>query len=165
MLFIFAGLPATGKSTIAKALAESQSAIYLRIDSIEQSLRDSGLTNDQIGGLGYQIACAVATDNLATGNQVVIDSVNPWQLTRDMYRKVATDLSKPYVDIEVVCSDSALHRSRAETRSANIPGHKLPTWQEIESRDYHPWDTEPLRIDTAITQPAEAVKMILELTK
>lgn len=43
MLVIFAGLPATGKSTIARALADRIGGVWLRIDSIEQAIRDSGV--------------------------------------------------------------------------------------------------------------------------
>lgn len=41
-LFIFGGLPGTGKTTLALELARRVSGIYLRIDSIEQAIRDSG---------------------------------------------------------------------------------------------------------------------------
>jgi predicted kinase len=41
MLIIFGGLPATGKTTIARDLARQLGATYLRIDTIEQAIRDS----------------------------------------------------------------------------------------------------------------------------
>jgi predicted kinase len=37
MLIIFGGLPGTGKTTIAKQLAKTVEAVYLRVDTIEQS--------------------------------------------------------------------------------------------------------------------------------
>ena len=40
MLIIFGGLPATGKTMIARELARQIGAVYLRIDSIEQAMRD-----------------------------------------------------------------------------------------------------------------------------
>lgn len=43
MLYIFGGLPATGKSELSKYLASSIGAAYIRIDSIEQKLRNAGL--------------------------------------------------------------------------------------------------------------------------
>ena len=39
MLIIFSGLPGSGKSTIARALARRLGAVYLRIDTIEQAIR------------------------------------------------------------------------------------------------------------------------------
>jgi predicted kinase len=42
MLIVFAGLPASGKSSIARALAQEIGAVWLRIDSIEQAIRESG---------------------------------------------------------------------------------------------------------------------------
>jgi tRNA uridine 5-carbamoylmethylation protein Kti12 len=40
MLIVLSGLPGVGKTTIARELASSLKAVYLRIDSIEQALRD-----------------------------------------------------------------------------------------------------------------------------
>ena len=40
VLFIFAGLPGSGKSTLAGVLAREIRAVYIRIDTIEQALRD-----------------------------------------------------------------------------------------------------------------------------
>ena len=40
MLIIFSGLPGSGKSTIARALAQQLGAVYLRIDTIEQAIRE-----------------------------------------------------------------------------------------------------------------------------
>lgn len=38
-LVVFAGLPGSGKSSIARGLARSIGAIWLRIDSIEDAIR------------------------------------------------------------------------------------------------------------------------------
>ena len=40
ILFIFSGLPAVGKSTLARFLVKEFGAVYLRIDTIEQGLKD-----------------------------------------------------------------------------------------------------------------------------
>jgi len=38
ILYIFSGLPGTGKSTLAKIIARKLNAVYIRIDTIEQGL-------------------------------------------------------------------------------------------------------------------------------
>ena len=63
-----------GKTTIARELACSLAAVYLRIDSIEQALRQAGLA---VEGEGYAVAHVVAADNLRAGQTVVADCVNP----------------------------------------------------------------------------------------
>ncbi len=88
ILFIFSGLPATGKSTLAKSISSKFSAIYLRVDTIEQGLRE--LCNFDAQGEGYQLSYRIATDNLNLGVNVVADSCNPIDLTRNEWEKVAT---------------------------------------------------------------------------
>ncbi|MCY4111185.1 MAG: adenylyl-sulfate kinase, partial [Chloroflexi bacterium] len=60
MFLIFGGLPAVGKTAIATELARGIGAVHLRIDSIEQALRNSGV--EISGPEGYVVADAVAED-------------------------------------------------------------------------------------------------------
>lgn len=147
MLYIFGGLPGTGKSALSQRLAREQQAVHLRIDTIEQALREAGsLIN---GPEGYVVAFRIAADNLHLGLSVVADSVNPLRVTRAAWRDVATRAGVRFVEIEVVCSNEAEHRYRVEARSTDIAGFRLPTWNEVVSREYEPWDAEHLVIDTA----------------
>jgi predicted kinase len=146
-LFIFAGLPGAGKTTLARLLARDFRAAYLRVDTIEQALRDENVP--LTGPEGYVAAYRIAEDNLRLGMSVVADSVNPIGITRRAWRDVAIRAGAPFVEIEVVCSDVTEHRQRVETRSSDIPGLRLPTWNEVESRVYEPWETAPLVVDTA----------------
>jgi len=147
MLYIFGGLPGTGKSTLSQRLAREQQAVHLRIDSIEQALRAAGsLVN---GPEGYLVACHLAADNLRLGWSVVADSVNPLRITRAAWRDVARHAGVLFVEIEVICSNAAEHRNRVEARSTDISGLSLPTWDDVVSREYEPWDAEHLVIDTA----------------
>jgi len=82
MLIVFGGLPGVGKTAIARELARRIAAVYLRIDSIEQAIRASGVASQTMNDAGYRVAYAVAEDNLRTGRTVVADSVNPLTLTR-----------------------------------------------------------------------------------
>jgi predicted kinase len=147
ILFIFSGLPASGKSTLAKLLAKEFAAVYLRIDTVEQALRD--LCNIDVQGEGYRLSYRIASDNLQLEKNVVADSCNPINLTRREWEKVAEENHCIFVNIEVFCSDKKEHKSRVETRKSEIKNLKLPTWQEVENREYHAWESEKITIDTA----------------
>lgn len=146
-LYIFAGLPGSGKTTLASRLASKKGAAFLRIDTIEQGLRD--LCDVEVVGEGYRLAYRLAADNLGLGMDVVADSCNPIELTRAEWGQVAVDTGAPHINIEVVCSDEAEHRQRIESRTSTIPGLKLPTWEKVQNRQYDSWETEPIRVDTA----------------
>jgi predicted kinase len=164
ILIIFAGLPGVGKSTIARELARQSGAVFLRIDSIEQALCSSGLVL-QIEDSGYCVAYAMAEDHLRQGRSVIADCVNPLALTRDSWLDVAKRCGVRAFEIEVQCSDPIEHRRRIETRTADIPGLILPTWDEVVSREYHPWTREPLVLDTATRSVEENVAQILQALK
>lgn len=154
MLIIFSGLSGAGKTTIARELARELAAVYLRIDSIEQAIRETGATVD---GTGYRVGYRVAEDNLRLGRTVVADSVNPWPLTRDAWRGVANRAGVSAIDVEVRCSDLDEHRRRVDRRTVDVPGLRLPTWPEVIERDYRPWDRERVVIDTAGEGPEQSL--------
>ncbi len=161
MLIVFSGLPGTGKSTIARELARRIDATYLRIDTIEQALKNSSLRIDPVDDAGYAVAFALAEDNLKLGRIVVADSVNPVEETRAAWRIVAARAGCDAMDVEIVCSDEAEHRRRVETRTSDIAGLCQPTWSEVVRRDYQPWQSERILIDTAGRPAAACVEALL----
>jgi predicted kinase len=157
-LVILSGLPGVGKTTIARELAAALTAVHVRIDSIEQALRDAGLT---VEDHGYRVAYAVAADNLQLGRTVIADCVNPWPLTRREWQAVAGRAAVRAVSVELVCSDVEEHKRRVESRSADIARHRLPTWSEVMAHDYRPWDSDRLVIDTARLDVLHCVRAIV----
>ena len=163
MLLILGGLPGTGKTTIARELARQMRAIHLRIDSIEQVIRDWSKNEISLEDVGYRVAYSIAEENLRLGVSVVADSVNPIALTRECWRQVGQNTRSKTCEVEIVCSDAAEHRHRVENRSSDILGLELPNWQQVVERRYEIWREEHLVIDTAKRSVEESVGILQNL--
>lgn len=132
----------------------------MRIDTVEQALRDVCLITD-IEGKGYRLSYKIVSDNLRLGISVVADSCNPIELTRREWENVATDAGAHYINIEIICADSNEHRRRVETRNSSVPNLKLPTWKDVEQREYHDWTVNRIIVDTATKSEADCVRDLL----
>jgi predicted kinase len=162
MFVVFSGLPGSGKTTISKALAHKINAVHLRIDTIEQALKNFNTSLD-VTGEGYVVACEIARDNLKNGHIVIADSVNPVSLTREMYEQIGRETGSALINIEVFCSDKSEHRRRIEERKADIKGHRMPTWHDVLNREYDEWnDSNVICVDSGVFSTAQCVAKIIE---
>jgi predicted kinase len=161
-LVVIGGLPATGKSTIATAVAAALGASYIRIDTIEQALVTSGELAQAPVAAGYHVGYALTGDQLRVGRPVIAECVNPFEVTRNAWRDVAQAHDTWIVEVELICSDHDEHRRRVETRTSDIPGLALPTWHQVTDREYQPWTSDRLVIDTAHHSRAEAANIVIE---
>jgi len=139
----------TGKTTLARTVAALYAAVYLRIDTIEQAIRSSGVLRKEIGAAGYLTACRVAADNLNVGRSVVGDSVNPLKVTRDSWAEIARLAGVQLIEVEVVCTNLEEHRARVEGRHSDIEGLFVPSWRDVIEIKYEPWSDPHIILDTA----------------
>ncbi len=138
--------------------------MYLRIDVIEQALREAGVLAGDVGASGYGVANALALSNLRLGQSVVADCVNPVRESREAWSNVAETAGVARLDVEVICTDPQQHQRRVETRTADINGLVPPTWQSVLAHEYQAWEAPRLVIDTALLTADQCVAMILART-
>ncbi|MDF8265539.1 2-C-methyl-D-erythritol 4-phosphate cytidylyltransferase [Luteipulveratus flavus] len=158
-LVVLGGLPGVGKTSLARAIARRTPVAHLRVDTIETGLRRVG-AGEVPPETGYAIAFEVAGDQLALGTSVVADTVNPLLVTREAWRAVAARHDARVLEIELVCSDPAVHEARVTGRVPDIEGHVDPTWQEVRDREYAAWDPD-LRLDTAHATSDDLAQAVL----
>ncbi|WP_370639679.1 2-C-methyl-D-erythritol 4-phosphate cytidylyltransferase [Allobranchiibius sp. GilTou73] len=159
-LIVLGGLPGVGKTTTARALAARKALTHLRVDVIEQAVVDSGLEQHPVGEVGYRVSYELAAHHLHLGMTVVADMVNGVPYARDAWRDLAAGRGVRLLEVELFCSDQDEHRRRASTRVGDIEGMPQPSWEQIQEREYHPWQPD-LRIDTAAHSPGRIADTIL----
>ena len=138
-----------GKTTVAAALARRVGANFVRIDAIETGIALASELSLTAGAAGYVVGNQVVRSMLVGGMDVIVDAVNPVAAAWQGWIDLAVELGVSILTVEVVCSDKNLHRRRIESRSPNLPGHVMPTWEDVSRLSYEPWPFADLVVDSA----------------
>jgi predicted kinase len=153
-LMLVSGLPGSGKSTVADGLSRSLS---IPVFSIEAAMWRNGIARDQTGIAAYEVAAALADEQLRLGHSVIVNAVNPIEAPRQGWRNLAAKYRADLKIIECVCVNETTHRQRIETRIRNIEGvPEIPWSRVLEGRaEYEPWTGERLTLDTSDDPPEQ----------
>jgi predicted kinase len=154
-LIVMSGLPGSGKTRVASALARQLGCAVVSVDTIERGLHDAGVDPDQPVGLAaYAVANRVVAVQLAMGNTVVADAVNVHPDARRAWLDLAQEHGHEVVVVEVCCSDERLHRERLVSR-----GHELRDvpWERVRAlrEQWAPWPVPTTVVDTAAGQDVD----------
>jgi predicted kinase len=137
-----AGLPGAGKSTVAEVVGNRLGYPVISVDPIESAILSAGIDSDQPTGLAaYLVAETIADSALANGLSIIVDAVNAVDPARQQWVDLAKKHDESLRFIEVVCSDSELHRERLEARNRNLTHLPEPTWHAVEQSldEYSDW--------------------------
>ncbi|HEX2857805.1 MAG TPA: AAA family ATPase [Propionibacteriaceae bacterium] len=162
MLVVISGLPGTGKSAVAEAVAGPLGAVHLSIDVVEDALLGAGLPRSWTTGVAaYEAVRAAAEQNLRLGRTVVVDAVNDSEAARATWRRAAAGTGSVLVFVVLTLDDREEHRRRLEGRVRDLPHIPEPTWDEVQQRSagFEPWVGECLVIgaDRPVADLATAV--------
>ena len=151
VLVVIGGLPGSGKSTIATALARETSTPYVRVDRVEQAVVD-WTSADAPGRSGRLRGGARRSPTSSSG----WDWTSSWSASTPPPSPGTPGRRRParpragLVEVEVVCSDPVEHRRRVEERATDVVGLVKPTWAEVVGRDYQPWDRSRVVVDNRL---------------
>ncbi len=153
-LVLVTGLPGTGKSTVAAAVAAELGCAVLGHDWAMSGLRpypelQEALDRIELGHrvVGWSILAALACAELRAGRPVVLDGVARAPEVRRC-RECAERESARCVVVATACSDPAVHRRRIEGRRRAIPGWYELEWADVE-RSAARWEL-PQDVDLAL---------------
>ncbi|MDK1387558.1 AAA family ATPase [Sinorhizobium sp. 8-89] len=162
-LIVTAGLPGSGKSIIAEGHARAIGAPVLSVDPIEAAMWRSDIPKYMTGIAAYEVAAAVAEENLKLGLTVIVDAVNPVEAARATWVRLSKRQKSKLIFVEAHCSDEGVHRKRIENRVRGITGMPDIPWERVEERraEYEPWSIDRITIDTATKSPEALVQDVL----
>jgi predicted kinase len=149
-LIVFAGLPGTGKSTLAEAAGRVFGWPVFSKDRLEAALWRGGLTREMGSGwAAYELLTTLAEQQLRLDQSAVLDSVAGRTGLRRQWRELAERCGAAFRMVECVCSNESLHRARLAGRQRGIPGWYELDWAEVERvrGEYEPLTDERLLVD------------------
>jgi predicted kinase len=165
MLVVMAGLPGTGKSTIAAAVGAQLGLPIVSVDPIESAILSAGIDAGQPTGLAAYLVTEILVDSVlnSSANGVIVDAVNAVEPAREQWVKLGARHGQRRVRfVEVVCSDEGIHRSRLEARGRQLAHIAEPSWHAVEQSldEWEPWGGESgavPRITVDSVQPLEVI--------
>ncbi|CAM4395520.1 AAA family ATPase [Paenibacillus tarimensis] len=147
-LVFFIGPAGAGKTTLAKSLAASSSAVFLDMDTLLQPAasavmlaagldpedRDSPEYKRLCRDLGYRITMDAALENLQLGSEVYVigpftkELSDRYWLERELEKAGLEDELKNCRAVYVYLENEQLYRTRIEQRGLPLDRWKLENW-------------------------------------
>lgn len=147
MIVIICGLPGTGKTTLAKALAPLLNAEVLSTDKIRKELIPHPTYSAEERGLIYDVMLLLAKYLHDSGVDCILDATfNRDKSRMEVKKKLGLHASELYV-IECVCPE-ALLISRLKNRKGDFSDADVSVYQKMKSI-YEPVREEHIRADTS----------------
>lgn len=161
-LILFAGMPGSGKTTLARIVAQQLKLPIFSKDRVQRVLRDHHLAAENTGD-GYYIILDMADEQLSLGVSVVLDATFPLDHFRMVASETAARHQARFCAFYCYCSDDALWQERMSSRVQYVPGWKPVGWDDVlRMRQYYqPWDDNALTIDS-LRSSEENIALVLD---
>ncbi|MET9629562.1 AAA family ATPase [Lentzea sp. NPDC006480] len=163
---LIAGIPGTGKSTLAESLARTLRRPIVSMDWVQGTLTQFPELSDETARALVDLnIVALIARHVQLGVDVIVDVAGHTREARAQVRELVERLGGVFVGVECVCSDEGVHRSRVEGRSRGIPGwYPTVPWTHVERMRglWEPWEDDHLVLDSAVETVDSSVKRVLD---
>lgn len=119
-LYVFCGIPFSGKTTIAKKLAEKFGFVRIDLDNIKFDIFGTQTTDEEIDQQGwdkiYKRMYEVIEENLRSGKTVIQDTGNFTKHERGLVKKIANDLGIQAIEVFIDTPEEIARQRLVENR-------------------------------------------------
>ena len=157
MLLLIAGLPGTGKTTVARAFAELGGAIHLNSDTLRRDLGLMGHYTPEDKEKVYAALLQRAREVLLSGKTVVADSTFYKESIRAPFRVMAAECNVPLHWVEVQAGEENLRERLSHPRPDSEAG--IGVYEKIRDQ-FEPLPEERLILNTDLETPESAATKI-----
>ncbi len=173
VLWIFCGLPASGKSTLAQNLAAALAVRHLKSDAVRktwarpqgESAFEQGLYTKGMTALTYGRLLLAAQDELENGTSMILDATFSRRHQRREARRLARDMDAQVIFVHCRCSDASLKkRLRARQGRALLSDARLPLLNDFKANFEPPTEIPADMLITVDTDQPQAKSMARILT-
>ena len=116
MLILVCGLQGTGKTTVAKRIAEDTKSVLLSTDMIRKGILEEPGYTEKEREMIYNLLFEMAEKLLSSGNSVVLDGTFYRKKLRDRVKKIAKKAKSDFHMVEVKCSEEIIRKRMKERK-------------------------------------------------
>lgn len=150
MLILIAGLPGTGKTTIAKAFAEKYGAVHFNSDQIRRELGLWGSYQPADKARVYDALLDRTKNALASGKTVVVDSTFFKKNLRETFLKLAENQG---VETKWILASAPLETLQERVAAPRPDSEADEEVLEKIRSEFEPLEVPHLTVDTSKSSP------------
>lgn len=157
MLIVF-GLPGTGKTTFAGALAQSVRAIHLNTDRVRHELGKRGQYSEKDKSTIYDILLTRSREVLQSGHDLVLDGTFYQAKLRNVFATLAEEFHVPVLWIEMTASEATIQTRVSKSRPYTEADYSV--YQKIKG-EFEPLPPGHLVLDSDTLDIDDMVRLAL----